>query len=218
MPPSTVTTAPGRQRFSDDELLDAALGLFHARGYHVLQMNDLAVAANTSKPTLYARLGSKEEIYIRVLEREAGLLQSALYAEYARASNAPLGEVVEIAMLAFFRFAQARRAGFDLLFRSEPGGPGHGIGERSMDEVIDHVAQLIDTYIVRSGHQPGSRTPLLAAAGVGAARQVCQYALDTGDDLDKAGALVTAFATAAIRLIDVEMLPELDVRREDEGE
>lgn len=214
MPPSTVTTAPGRQRFSDDDLLDAALELFHARGYHVLQMSDLAAAAHTSRPTLYARLGSKEEIYIRVLEREARLLQSALYAEYARATSAPLGEVVEIAMLAFFRFAQARRAGFNLLFRSEPGGPGHGIGERAMDEVIEQVAQLIDSYIVRSGHQPGSRTPLLAAAGVGAARQVCQYALDTGHDLEKAGALVTAFAAAALRLIDADLLPELDVRRD----
>jgi AcrR family transcriptional regulator len=214
MPPSIVTTAPGRQRFSDDELLDAALELFRARGYHALQMTDLAAAAHTSKPTMYARLGSKEEIYIRVLEREAGLLQSALYAEYARASSAPLGEVVEIAMRAFFRFAQARRAGFDLLFRSEPGGPGHGIGERAMDEVIGHVAHLIDTYIVRAGHRPGSRTPLLAAAGVGAARQACQYALDTGHDLEKAGALVTAFAAAALRLIDADVLPELDVRQD----
>jgi hypothetical protein len=83
-----------------------------------------------------------------------------------------------------------------------------------MDGVIDHVTQLIDGYIVRSGHQPGSRTPLLAAAGVGAARQVCQYALDTGEDLERAGALVTAFAEAAMRLIDATVLPELDIQRE----
>jgi AcrR family transcriptional regulator len=215
MPSSTITTAPGRQRFSDDELLDAALELFHARGYHGVQMTDLAARAHTSKPTLYARLGSKEETYILVLERESRLLQSALYAEYDRASSAPLGEVVEIAMLAFFQFAQARRAGFDLLFRSEPGGPGHGVGERAMDGVIDHVTKLIDNYIVRTGHQPGSRTPLLAAAGVGAARQVCQYALDTDHDLQQAGTLLTAFAQGAIRLLDVDLLPELDVQRED---
>jgi AcrR family transcriptional regulator len=214
MAPSTITTAPGRQRFSDDELLDAALELFHARGYHAVQMTDLAARAHTSKPTLYARLGSKEEVYIRVLEREARLLQTTLYAEYERASSAPLGEVVEIAMLAFFHFAQARRAGFDVLFRSEPGGPGRGIGERAMDEVIDHVTELIDNYIVRSGHQPGSRTPLLAAAGVGAARQVCQYALDTGHDLEQAGALVTAFAEAAVRLLNAAVLPDLDIRRD----
>jgi hypothetical protein len=82
-----------------------------------------------------------------------------------------------------------------------------------MDGVIDHVTQLIDDYIIRSGHQPGSRTPLLAAAGVGAARQVCQYALDTGHDLEQAGALLTAFAQGAMRLLDVDVLPELDVQR-----
>ena len=210
-----ITTAPGRQRFSDDELLDAALELFHTRGYHAVQMTDLAARAHTSKPTLYARLGSKEEVYIRVLEREANLLQSELYEQYARASSAPLGEVVEIAMLAFFQFARRRRAGYDLLFRSEPGGPGHGIGERAMDEVIGHVRQLIDNFIARSGAQPGSRTPLLAAAGVGAARQVCQYALDTGHDLDEAGTLVTTFADAAMRLLDPAVLLDLDIRREE---
>jgi AcrR family transcriptional regulator len=51
---ATTTTAPGRQRFSDDQLLDAALELFHARGYHAVQMTDLVKHARTTKPTLYA--------------------------------------------------------------------------------------------------------------------------------------------------------------------
>ena len=108
---------------------------------------------------------------MRVLEREAELLKQALYVEYERAARQPLEDVIEIAMLAFFRFADQRRPGFVLLFASEPGGPGRGIGERAMDEVIDHVTELVNAYIVRTGHQPGARTPLLAAAGVGVARQ-----------------------------------------------
>jgi AcrR family transcriptional regulator len=208
-----VTTAPGRRRFSDDELLDAALELFHAHGYHAVQMTELARHAGTTKPTLYARLGSKEQIYIRVLKREAELLQHALYEEYERAVREPLQDVIAIAMLAFFGFAARRRAGFDLLFRSEPGGPGHGIGERAMDEVIDHVTRLVDDYIVRTGHRPGTRTPLLAAAGVGVARQVCQYALENGHDLTAAGALATAFTEAGMRRFDERALLELDVRR-----
>lgn len=208
-----TTTGPGRQRFTDDELLDAALDLFHAHGYHAVQMSDLAKRARTTKPTLYARLGSKEDIYIRVLEREAGLLEATLYEQYERATREPVEQVIEIAMLAFFRFAGQRRAGFDLLFRSEPGGPGHGIGERAMDEVIDHVTQLVDDYIIRTGGRPGSRTPLLAAGGVGIARQICQYALDNDYDLASAGALATAFAEAGMTLLSETTLRKLDIRR-----
>jgi AcrR family transcriptional regulator len=211
---AATTTAPGRQRFSDDQLLDAALDLFHARGYHAVQMTHLARRARTTKPTLYTRLGSKEQIYLRVLEREAELLKASLYAEYDRAAREPIDRVIEIAMLAFFLFADRRRAGFDLLFRSEPGGPGHGIGERAMDEVIDHVTRLVDDYIVRTGGRPGSRTPLLAAAGVGVARQVCQYALDNNHDLATAGALATAFTEAGMRLLDQTALRRLDIRRD----
>lgn len=212
MPDPAVTTAPGRRRFSDDELLDAALRLFHDSGYHAVQMTDIATAARTTKPTLYARLGSKEEIYVRVLEREAALLKVALYEEYERATTQPVEEVIEIAMLAFFRFAGDRRAGFELLFRSEPGGPGHGIGERAMDEVIDQVTELVNDYIVRTGGRPGAGTPLLAAAGVGVARQVCQYALENDRDLATAGALATAFADAGMRRIDGALLERLEIR------
>lgn len=211
---ATTTTAPGRQRFSDDQLLDAALELFHARGYHAVQMTDLAKRARTTKPTLYARLGPKEQIYLRVLEREAKLLKASLYAEYERAIREPVDRMIEIAMLAFFRFAEQRRAGFDLLFRSEPGGPGHGIGERAMDEVIDQVTRLVDDYIMRTAGRPGRGTALLAAASVGVARQVCQYALDNDHDLTTAGALATAFTEGGMRFLDQTVLRRLDIRRD----
>lgn len=210
---ASARSSPQGRRFTEDELLDAALVLFHARGYHAVQMSELAAKAGTTKPTLYARLGSKQEIYIRVLEREAGLLKAALYDEYERATREPVDQVVPIAMLAFFRFAAQRRAGFDLLFRSEPGGPGRGIGERAMDEVIEQVTQVIDDYILRTGGRPGSRTPLLAAAGVGVARQVCQYALDNDHDLAAAGTLATAFAETGMRRLDEATLKALDIRR-----
>jgi nucleotide-binding universal stress UspA family protein len=47
---------------------------------------------------------------------------------------------------------------------------------------------------------------LLAAAGVGVARQVCQYALDNDYDLEVAGALASSFAEAGLRGIDTSLL------------
>jgi len=198
MPPSP-TTAPGRQRFTDEALLDAAARVFYARGYHAAQMTDLAEAAGTTKPTLYARLGSKQELYIRVLEREAGLLTAFLYSSYENAARRPLSEMIEISMLAFFRYARDRRAGFELLFRGEPSAPGQQVGERAMQQVTAELAKLFADFNHRAGRPDSPADPLLAAAGVGVARQVCQYALDHGHDLETAGALASSFTEAGLR-------------------
>jgi AcrR family transcriptional regulator len=199
-------TAPGRHRFTDEALLDAALEVFRARGYHLAQMTDLARAAGTTKPTLYARLGSKEQLYVRVLEREAGLLTSFLYAAYAEAESRPLSEMIQISMLAFFRYAHDRRAGFELLFRGEPSAPGQRIGERAMDQVTGEISKLFRAFNRRSGRPDNPSDALLAAAGVGVARQVCQYALDNHYDLDAAGALASSFAEAGLRGIDPTLI------------
>lgn len=205
-----LETSPARRRFTDDILLDAALGAFDARGYRGAQMSDIAEAAGTTKPTLYARLGSKEQIYLRVLEREAELLKAQLIAAYERAASRPLHEMIHLATGAFFDFAAQRRAGFDLLFRSAPGGPGHGSGERAIDEVIDHVTELVRTATLRTGRAPGASTELLAAAGVGVAIKVCQYARDNHYDLATAETLATAFTEAAMRNIDLEAIAAVD--------
>jgi AcrR family transcriptional regulator len=200
------TTAPGRQRFTDEALLDAAAEVFDARGYHAAQMTDLAAAAGTTKPTLYARLGSKQQLYIRVLEREAGLLTAFLYSAYEQAASRPLSEMIEISMLAFFRYAQERRGGFELLFRAEPSAPGQEIGDRAMHQVTLEIAKLFADFNRRAGRPHSPSDALLAAAGVGVARQVCQYALDNGYDLEAAGALASSFAEAGLRGIDSSLL------------
>jgi AcrR family transcriptional regulator len=206
MPTPSQTTAPGRQRFTDEALLDAAASVFYARGYHAAQMTDLAEAAGTTKPTLYARLGSKEQLYIRVLEREAGLLTSFLYSSYDQAAGQPLSEMIEISMLAFFRYARDRRAGFELLFRGEPSAPGQQVGERAMQQVTAEIAKLFADFNRRSGRSDSPGDALLAAAGVGVARQVCQYALDNGYDLEAAGAVAGAFTEAGLRGIDANLV------------
>lgn len=206
MSSTSRTTAPGRQRFTDEALLDAAAAVFHARGYHAAQMTDLAAAGGTTKPTLYARLGSKQQLYVRVLEREAGLLTAFLYSSYEQAANRPLSEMIEISMLAFFRYAQDRRAGFELLFRGEPSAPGQQIGERAMQQVTLEIAKLFAAFNRRAGRTDSPSDALLAAAGVGVARQVCQYALDNGYDLEAAGTLASSFAEAGLRGIDSSLL------------
>jgi AcrR family transcriptional regulator len=208
---ATLTpTAPGRPRFSDDDLLDAALAVFEAQGYQTAQMSEIADRAATTKPTLYARLGSKDEIYVKVLEREAALLKTRLVEAYKQAAVLPLHELVKLAVRAFFDFARDRRAGFDLLFRSERGGPGPGIGTRMVQEIIDHISELTAAVLIRNGREPGISVNLLAAADAGVAVKTCQYALDNGYDLAAAEALAASYIESATRGLDVQALAAVD--------
>jgi hypothetical protein len=109
-------------------------------------------------------------------------------------------------MLAFFRYARDRRAGFELLFRGEPSAPGQQVGERAMQQVTAEIAKLFADFNRRSGRSDSPGDALLAAAGVGVARQVCQYALDNGYDLEAAGAVAGAFTEAGLRGIDANLV------------
>jgi AcrR family transcriptional regulator len=205
-----TTPARWRRRYTEDELLDAALMTFDGGGYQSAQIAEIAEAAGTTKPTLYARLGSKEEIYLRLVEREAERFKSLLADAYQRAAALPLPELVGLSVRAFFDFARRERASFDLLFRSEPGRPGPEIGRRAVDEVIDRIAELGAAVYVRTGRNPGPSVELLAAANAGVAVQVCLYAIDHGRDLDEAEKLAAAYIESAQRCIDRDFLAEID--------
>jgi AcrR family transcriptional regulator len=194
---------PAGRRFSENALLDAARDVFDARGFNATQVADIARAAGTTKPTLYARLGSKEEIYLRVLEREADVLKTWLWEVYERAEALPLHTMVQAGMEPFFRFAAERRAGFDALLRSEPGGPGSTVARRTEDEIIQRLTNVIQRRSASVGQQidPAS-AGALAAASVGVAIQVAQHALDRDRDLDAAAAIAVMFTENAFRALD----------------
>src|SRR5262249_48283617 len=175
-----ATPARWRRRYTEDELLDAALATFGAGGYQPAQIADIAQAAGTTKPTLYARLGGKEQIYLRLVEREADRFKARLADAYQQAAALPLSELVSLAARAFFDFARERQTSFDLLVRSEPGRPDPEIGKRAVDEVIEYITELNAAVVVRAGRQPGKSIGLLAAATAGVATQTCLYALDHG--------------------------------------
>jgi len=80
------------------------------------------------------------------------------------------------------------------------------------DIINNGVAKGDTDYIMRTGGRPGVNTPLLAAAGVGVARQVCQYALDSNHDLSEAGELATAFAATGMLQLGAATLKRLHIR------
>ena len=60
------------------QLLDSALDVFAARGYHGASMNDVADAAGVTKPVLYQHFDSKQDLYLALLEEVGRRLITAI--------------------------------------------------------------------------------------------------------------------------------------------
>src|SRR3954470_6292147 len=76
--------APTRRRLPraerEEKMLDAALGVFTARGFDAASMDEIAAASGITKPMLYSYFGSKEGLYLACIDRAARPLIEALRA------------------------------------------------------------------------------------------------------------------------------------------
>ena len=62
--------ARGRPRiFDEEQVLDAALGVFWRSGYQGASLAELTDAMGISKPSLYTAFGNKEKLFLTILQR-----------------------------------------------------------------------------------------------------------------------------------------------------
>jgi AcrR family transcriptional regulator len=62
-----VAGSPARRRSRRAEILDIAVGLFAARGYHGVSMDDIGAAAGVTGPALYHHFAGKEAMLANAL-------------------------------------------------------------------------------------------------------------------------------------------------------
>lgn len=135
--------APERRR----QLLDTALEVFAAEGFHSTSMNDVAEAAGVTKPVLYQHFKSKRQLYLELLE-DVGTRLGARIEEATAAAGSP-HQQVEAGFLAYFRFVDEYRSAYQLLF----GGGSRRDAEfadavrRVEEHLATSVAALIDADI-----------------------------------------------------------------------
>ncbi|MFG2430533.1 TetR/AcrR family transcriptional regulator [Streptomyces sp. NPDC048590] len=207
MPEHPSTSLSGR-RFEEGHLLDAARAVFHAEGYSAAQVADIARRAGTTKPTLYARLGNKEQIYLLVVQREAEVFNGWIADAYEQGSGRRLSELARIGMDPLFRFAAERVEGFDLLFRGEKTGDQQGALRREVvSGVTEQLTNLIKLRQKSFGPDLGTAADALAAACVGVALQVCEHTIDHCGDLEAARQVAERFVGNAFHNLDFEALP-----------
>ncbi len=120
-----------------DRILDAATGLFAARGYAGAPIDAIAKAAGVSPPVLYDHFASKLALYEAVLDSHFANLR-AIWARFPVA--ALTSESVAASFDAWFAYVEANPDAARILFREPTDGDAaavhRAVSERSRDLVL----------------------------------------------------------------------------------
>lgn len=165
-----------------EQLLEVALPVFAARGFHLTSMNDVADAAGVTKPVLYQHFSSKRGLYLELLRSVGNRLMAEIQAATARADHPR--EQVEDGLRAYFCFVADQAAAYRLMF---------GGGTRRDPEFANEatrveraIAEAIADLIRIEGLSDADR--LLFAHGiVGLAEGTSRHWLTDELDLDPGG-------------------------------
>ena len=169
--------------------------MFAARGFHGASMNDVADAAGVTKPVLYQHFASKRQLFVDLLEDVGSRLGELVAAATARGDGPR--EKVELGFAAYFRWIDANRTAFSLLF-----GGGVRLDPEFADalhKVETFLAEAIATLIEADLDDEHRRT--LAHGIVGLAEGTGRHWIADGLDLDPdiLGRQVADLAYAGLR-------------------
>lgn len=197
----------GRPPRAEREFLDAAVDVFAQHGFDGASMEALALAAGTTKPTLYARFGSKGGLYERVVRREAEAFLAAILASYDAAGTLSIYEMTAQPMAAWFAYLDARPAALDLLFAPDQSPAAQGIAQEIEDRIIDGLTAMMEAAMRRKRRRAPRQARFLAAMIFGATLHASR--LNARDRLlrtDHAAALATSFIDAGQRGVDLSLM------------
>ena len=199
--PRTFKRLPREIR--EQQVLDAAVRVFSQHGFHTASMDEIAEVAGVSKPMVYAYLGTKEELFIACLRREATRLMEAI----ADVVDPTLGLSDQLwsGLRAFFAFVGAHRDGWAVLYRQARGQEPFAAELAAMRRrIVDVIAGMLDRAVRAEGRQiHGTDLEVSAYALVGAGESLADWLADHPDaDPDKtAGRLMSVAWLGAAQLL-----------------
>lgn len=179
------------------QLLESALEVFVAQGYHSAAMDDIAERAGVSKPVLYQHFPGKLDLYLALLDVSCDtIIDNCRQALAATHDNK---QRVAATMDAFFAYVANDTGAFRLVFESdltnEPAVREH------VERVTTECAALIAEVIHDDTGLPDRASRLLAVSLVGMAQVSARFWLSEAGGISQAdaAALVAGLAWRGIR-------------------
>lgn len=177
-----IARSPSGGAGTRERLLQAALDVFAARGYHGTTVDDIVAASRTSKGAFYHYFPSKQGIFLELLDQLAGMVEAGVEAAIA-VEHGALAKV-EAALRVVLEVASAHRElARILLVEAAALGPEF---EQSRLGIHRRFAGLIQRHLERAvaeGVIPGQDVRAAAMAWIGAINEVVTQELAAGGDL-----------------------------------
>jgi AcrR family transcriptional regulator len=186
---------PRRERRA--QLLESALEVFVAQGYHAAAMDDIADRAGVSKPVLYQHFPGKLDLYLALLDTSCDLIIDNC--REALASTNDNRDRVAATMKVFYSYVASEEGAFRLVFESDLTSEPD-VRER-VDRVTTECASMIADVIRTDTGLPDEASELLAVSLVGMAQVSARFWLAGGGQItqDDAAALIAGLAWRGIR-------------------
>ena len=156
------------------QLLDAAMEVFVARGYHAAAMDEIAERAGVSKPVLYQHFPGKQELYLALLDESVESLVDTV--RTALRSTNENRQRVNATFSAYFEYVAEHRGTFRLVFESDFNDPA--VRER-LDTADRECADMISQVIKEDAGLADDEAHLLGIAFVGMAQVSARYWVNT---------------------------------------
>jgi len=179
------------------QLLESALDVFVAQGYHAAAMDDIAERAGVSKPVLYQHFPGKLDLYLALLDAACDEVIGGV--RQALASTHVNKERVAATTEAFYSYVANAGGAFRLVFESDLTSEP-AVRDR-VDRVLRECAEEIAEVIADDTGFPAEASQLLAVALVGMSQVSARFWLDSDGELPRPQAieLISSLAWRGIR-------------------
>jgi AcrR family transcriptional regulator len=167
----TASGRSGAASATRERLLQAAMQVFAAKGYHGTTVDDVVTASATSKGAFYHYFSSKQDIFLTLVDTLAGLVEAGAEAAIAREGSG-LAKV-EAALRVVLDTAEAHRDLVKILL-VEAVGLGPELEQKRLD-IHRRFAAVIRRHLdhaVADGAIPPQNTALASHAWLGTLNEV----------------------------------------------
>jgi len=165
---------PRRERRA--QLMESALEVFVAHGYHAAAMDDIAERAGVSKPVLYQHFPGKLDLYLALVDVACDTIIDNCRKALASTTDNKLR--VQAAMKAFYDYVTSDTGAFRLVFESDL--TNEAAVREHVDRVTVECAEAIAEVIHEDTALPDEAARLLAVSLVGMAQVSARFWLSEG--------------------------------------
>ena len=195
--PTRELRARRAYRVASGRILDAATAVFAAQGYGRASMAAIAERAGVTKPTLYARFGSKEELFEAAVQREFKMRKARLFAAFSGTNGDAFRDRLHRLSTTYFQLIRDRPEAVLLIAEGERHPRAAALIRQANSEIVERTSELV---VQISGRRPGPGTHLVAVMISGIFTACAREAvLNQGIDVDRAAAVCESFLDGALR-------------------